>query len=137
MLPADRSAVHRPLAVVAALLAGVLCLLGAVTPDAARAAGPAVAHEDSDSPLASGPQTSAVRGSAETVPYAVRALLRAALASAGPSTPADPDPGTAGSGTSLHAPVTGALAASSTPDDHPARGLSGPSDRAPPRTAGT
>jgi hypothetical protein len=128
---------HRPLALVAALLAGVLCLLGVVTPDAAQAARPAVAQEEGDGPLASGPQASAVRGGAESASHAVRALLRSALAAAGPSTPADPEAGPAGSRAVLHGLAAGAPAASTTPDGHRARGPAGASDRAPPRTAGT
>jgi hypothetical protein len=128
---------QRPLALVAALLAGVLCLLGAVTPGVARAGGPAVAQEEGDGSPASGPQASAVRGSAEAASHAVRALLRSALAAAGPSVPADPEAGPAGSRALVHGLAAGAPAAAHTPDGHRARALAGPSDRAPPRTAGT
>ena len=141
-LSAARSALSR-VVLVALLLAGALCLLGAVSVDLARAAAAGTVRDGgtagtgSDRVRTSGSSTAGPRGAAESGPPAVRILLRAAVALAGPAGVPDPETG-AGSVAAPLLPSGAAVAAAAPGQDVHAPGpTAGVSDRAPPRPAGT
>jgi len=136
VLPAARLAV-RQLVLVVALLAGVLCLLGAVSLDVARAAGAAAVRDAGDRSPGTGPQAGSGRGTAESGPHAGRALLRAALTGPAPAVGADPEAAPGRSAAAVPAPLSGARGTTAAPVGPVGSSVDGPRDRAPPRTAGT